>query len=284
LIDLHLHTTASDGQWTPEDLVRRAAAVGITTLAVTDHDTVAGLPRALAEAGRCGVRVVPGVEITAVADGRDIHMLAYFFDPESPRLASFLAAQREDRVRRVRAIAARLAAAGRPIDADDLIARALAEGRLAVGRPQVADALVRAGHVANRPEAFDRWLAWGRPGYVARMGAAPADVIALIDDLGGVVSLAHPGLLGRDDLIPPLVGRGLAAVEAYHCEHDEDTTGRYLALARDLDIAVTGGSDFHGDASHRPDAFGVVGLPAAEFDALQARQRAGAPFRKAIGN
>jgi predicted metal-dependent phosphoesterase TrpH len=285
LIDLHLHTTASDGQWTPDELVRRAAAVGITTLAVTDHDTVAALPAAQAEADRCGVRVVPGVEITAVLDGRDVHILGYFFDPDSPGLTRFLSAQRQDRVRRVREIAARLAAAACPIDPDEVLARAAAEGCRSVGRPQVSDALVRAGYVLDRREAFDRWLAVGRPGYVPRQGAAPSEVIALITELGGVTSLAHPGLLQRDDLIPALVTSGLAALEAYHCDHDTRTTARYCALARELDLAVSGGSDFHGVGLHRPDALGLVGLSAEEFEALQARPGGGgAPPWKMVRN
>lgn len=271
MIDLHLHTTASDGRWTPEALVRRAAAAGVTTLAVTDHDTVAGLPVARAEAERCGVGFVPGVEITAVVDGCDVHVLGYFFDPASWRLRDFLARQRDDRVRRVRAIADLLAAAGCPVDVDHVLARAAAEGRHAVGRPQIAAALVGAGYVQTVREAFDRWLGRGRPAFVPRHGAAPSEVIALLNELGGVASLAHPGLLRRDDFIPQLADAGLAALEAYHCDHDAAMTARYLDLASDLGLAVTGGSDFHGDGLHRPDALGLVGLSEEEFDVLQAR-------------
>ena len=272
MIDLHVHTTASDGQWAPEDVVRRAAAAGVTTLAITDHDTVAAWPAASAEAARCGIRLIPGVEITAVIDGRDVHMLGYFFDPSSPRLADFIATQREDRLRRVREIARRLAAIHCEIDLADLLERAALKGHQSVGRPHVADALVRAGYAVDRREAFDRWLRSGRPAFVPRRGATPTEVIGLLTDIGGLASLAHPGLLQRDDLIPVLVRARLAALEAYHCDHDAILTAHYRTLSRELGVAMTGGSDFHGEGVHRPDALGVVGLPDEEFAAFEARR------------
>ncbi|MCE2541004.1 MAG: PHP domain-containing protein [Acidobacteria bacterium] len=273
MIDLHTHTTASDGSLAPPELVERAHRLGIRTLSVTDHDTVAGIPAAAAEAAARGMEFLPGIEITAVHEQRDVHMLAYFLDPAPVGLAAFLDLQRLDRSRRAREMAARLAALGAPIDLEGLIAGAEAGGR-AVARPSVARALLDAGHVTSLQQAFDRWLADGRPAYVPRTGSSPVDVVRLVKRSGGVAGLAHPGLLRRDDLIPALVEAGLGAIEVYHSDHDAGAQSRYLRLAGQHGLAVSGGSDFHGDDHPRARCFGRVGLPRERFAPLFQRVRA----------
>ena len=270
MIDLHLHTTASDGALAPAALVERAHGAGIRTLSVTDHDTMAGVTAAAAAAAARGLEFLPGIEITAVHERRDVHMLAYFLDAEPPGLAGFLAAARRDRARRAREMSAKLAALGAPIEIEDLVAAAEASGR-AVARPTVARALLDAGHVTSVQQAFDRWLADGKPAYVARSGAAPAEVVRLVARAGGVSALAHPGLLRKDDLIPDLVHAGLGAVEVFHSEHDSVDQARYLRMATDLGLAVCGGSDFHGDDHHRAASLGRVGLPGERFADLRRR-------------
>ena len=265
MIDLHTHTTASDGALTPRELVERAHGLGIRTLSVTDHDTLAGLSEAGAAAAARGMQLLPGIEITAVHDGRDVHMLAYFIDPQPAGLAPFLKRQQQDRTRRAREMSARLASLGAPIDMDDLIAGAEAAGK-AVARPTVARALLDEGHVSSLQQAFDRWLADGRPAYVPRTGASPAEVIRLVRRAaGGVPVLAHPGLLRRDDLIPEFVEAGLGAIEAYHSDHGAGVRSRYLRVAEQHGVAVSGGSDFHGDDHPRARCFGRVGLPCERF-------------------
>ncbi len=264
MIDLHTHTTASDGALTPRELVERAHGLGIRTLSVTDHDTLAGVPAAAAAAAACGMELLPGIEITAVHEGRDVHMLAYFRDPQPAGLAPFLEHQRQDRARRARAMSARLASLGAPIDMEDLIAGAAAAGK-AVARPTVARALLDAGHVTSLQQAFDRWLADGKPAYVPRTGASPAEVIRLVRRSGGVPVLAHPGLLRKDELIPDLVAAGLGAIEAYHSDHDSGTRSRYLRVAERHGLAVSGGSDFHADDHPRAGCLGRVGLPRERF-------------------
>ena len=264
MIDLHTHTTASDGALEPRALVERAYRLGIRTLSVTDHDTVAGVSEAAAEATARGMEFLPGIEITAVHDRRDVHMLAYFLDPEPAGLTAFLERQRQDRSRRAREMSARLAALGAPIDIEDLIAGAAAAGT-AVARPTVARALLDAGHVTSLQQAFDRWLADGRAAYVPRIGATPADVVRLVMQAGGVAGLAHPGLLRKDELIPDLAVAGLGAIEVYHSDHDAGAQARYLRLAERYDLAVSGGSDFHGDDHPRARCFGRVGLPRERF-------------------
>ena len=267
MIDLHTHTTASDGALTPRELVERACGLGIRTLSVTDHDTLAGVPEAAVAAAEHGMEFLPGIEITAVHKGRDVHMLAYFLDPLPAGLTPFLERQRQDRTRRAREMSARLAALGAPVDMEEVIAGAEAAGK-AVARPTVARALLDAGHVTSLQQAFDRWLADGRPAYVPRIGASPFDVVRLVMRCGGAAVLAHPGLLRRDELIPELADAGLAGIEAYHSDHDAGAQSRYLRVAEQYDLAVSGGSDFHGDDHPRARCFGRVGLPRGRFRPL----------------
>lgn len=272
MIDLHLHTTASDGRLSPEQLVRTAAAAGITTLAVTDHDTTAGVAEARAAAGAVGVDVVMGIEITAVLDGRDVHILGYFFDDTHPELVTFLAAQRADRRRRVDATVERLNALGAPVDHHELLRQA-EDSRKAIGRPAIAQAIVAAGHARDVQDAFDRFLADGRPAFISREGAPPAEVIALLGRAGGVASFAHPGKLGLDHVMPGLAAAGLVGLEVFHPDHDAKAVEKYAGMARALGLTPTGGSDYHAPNSARAACLGVTGLDAAAYAALIARSR-----------
>lgn len=268
MIDLHLHTTASDGFLAPRMLISRAADSGLRTISVTDHDTCAGYGEADDAARRCGLRLICGVEITAVEDGRDLHMLAYFVDPGSRTLTEFLESQRAQRLERVRQIGDRLAALGYVIDCEKLAA---GSGR-SIGRPQIADALVRAGEACDRDDAFERLLGAGRPAFVPRRGPAPEAVLAVVREAGGLVSMAHPGLTAMDHLIPRLAAAGLQALEVRHSDHDRATEDRYRQLAAEHGLAVSGGSDFHGDVGHRAGSLGRITLSAEDFAALEARR------------
>jgi 3',5'-nucleoside bisphosphate phosphatase len=273
VIDLHLHTTASDGVCKPAELVDMAWRAGIRTMSVTDHDTVAAVAEIAALTRDIGMSFVPGIEITAVHDGRDIHMLGYFIDPESEPFGAFLERQRADRVRRLGEMVDRLEEIGKPIDRAKVLAKKEAGGSL--GRPLVARALVKAGHATDIRQAFDELIGEGKPAFVPRVGPPPSEVVSIIARAGGVASLAHPGLLKRDDLIPALVNAGLPALEAFHSDHDPETTERYLALAERYDLAVSGGSDYHGEPIRRKSAFGRIGLPVEHFERLSARARNG---------
>lgn len=269
MIDLHLHTTASDGTLSPAALVARAAQSGLTIISVTDHDTTAGLAEARAAATEQGLSFVDGIEITAVHAQRDVHILGYFLNPGVPSLQEFLRRQRADRVRRVQEMRDRLEALGYRIDITPLLHAASAEEGRSVGRPQLADALVGAGYASDRQDAFDRLLGRGRSAYVARSGPPPAEAISVIRGAGGLASLAHPALLGMDERIPDLAYSGLAALEVTHSDHDAVAELHYRDLAARLGLAVTGGSDFHGDSGHRTPRLGVVTLPAGDFARLQ---------------
>ena len=276
MIDLHLHSTASDGALDPQALVRRVRRAGVRTLSLTDHDTMEGVPAAAAAAAELGLEFIPGVEITAVLDRRDCHILGYFLAAEPPGLRGFLGTQRTVRLDRARAIAISLAKLGAPIDIEALIRQAQSV-RKVVTRPLIARALVEAGHARSVQETFDRWLGDRRPACVTREGHSPADVVRKIAAAGGVAVVAHPGLLRRDELIPGLARDGLGAIEAHHSDHGQPERRRYAALAARLGLAVSGGSDYHGDHHHRAKHLGAVGPSPAEF--AQLRQRLEAAHR-----
>lgn len=270
MIDLHTHTTASDGKCTPEELAARAAAAGVTVLGLTDHDTVGGCVATAAACERHGLTFVAGIEITAVAAERDVHVLGYFFDLQSAPLLSFLAQQRERRVERVREMFDRLAAHGIHIDAEAVLKPGLDDSSRAVGRPWIARALVEGGYVRDVSDAFDKWLSPGRPAFVPREGATPEEVFARVHDAGGIASLAHPILVKHDEWIPRFADAGMDAIEAYHSDHDSLATSRYLHFARELGLLVTGGSDYHADDEHGGGGPGSVSLPLEHYERLLA--------------
>jgi hypothetical protein len=285
LIDLHMHTTASDGRLTPVELVARAAAAGLTTISVTDHDTVAAIDEVTAAAQQCGIRVIPGIEITSIDEGRDVHLLGYLFDTTSPQLSELLVSQRLLRISRVREIAARLAALNMVVDVEQVLRSTAARPGSSVGRPQLARELVRGGFVESVQQAFDQWLATGRPAFVPRTGPSPTTVIDAIHAAGGVASFAHPGVTKRDDLIAPLIDHGLDAIEVYHSDHTAEDVMVYRGMAIRLNALISGGSDFHGDdppsAKARParparlhrSTFGMIALPPDALEALEQRAR-----------
>lgn len=268
MIDLHLHTTASDGRSTPDALVREAAAAGVRVLAVTDHDTTAGVEAVFHAAEEAGLTAVAGIEITAVEDGQDVHVLGYFLDPDNQTLGTFLEAQRADRLRRVVEIARRLAALGAPIEIEAELADAARQPGRSVGRPTIARALVAAGHVADISEAFARYLSDGQPAFIPREGATVGAVVQLIAGAGGIASLAHPGKLGSQALVQRAIENGLPAIEVHHPDHDAEDRAHYADVAERAGLLITGGSDYHGPGSGRTAGLGQVGLPRADYERL----------------
>ncbi|HTM02018.1 MAG TPA: PHP domain-containing protein [Vicinamibacterales bacterium] len=270
MVDLHLHTTASDGRLTPLELVAAAAAAGVTVMAVTDHDTIAACADVRDEAQRRGIETITGIEITAVENNRDVHMLGYFLDTADRELAAFLDRQRAIRRARLEHIGERLAELAMPIDTAQIVA---ASAGRSIGRPQVADAMIAAGYVADRREAFDRWLGSDRPAFVPRTGAAPEQVIATVHRAGGLMSLAHPGRTKLPDpRLERLAAAGLDALEVYHSDHDDALIAHYASLADRLGLLRTGGSDFHGDPSHGVSIGGST-LPPEYWTRLHAAAR-----------
>lgn len=247
-VDLHIHTTASDGSLTPEEVVAAANVSGLSAIAVTDHDTVAGVDEARRAGRRNGVEVVPGLEISVEQPGSTMHMLAYFIDHANDELLAMLDEFREGRRDRNRRILERLAELGMPIAPDAVAGHA---GGDTIGRPHIARAMVEAGHTPSIEAAFRRWLARGMPAYVERRRAAPEEAIRVILAAGGVAVLAHPRLIGKPHgqlrtLIEHLAAEGLSGIEVWHPDHSADDTRTFLALAEQFDLVPTGGTDFHG--------------------------------------
>jgi len=243
-VDLHSHTTASDGTLAPRDLVRLAARHGVRVLAVTDHDSTGGVAEAVDEARKVPpLEIVPGLEINCDVPGAELHVLGYCLDWEAAWFQEFLGAQREERRQRVYRIAARLAELGMPIDPADVFAL-VKEG--SAGRPHVAQVMVDHGYVKSVREAFDRFLSANGPANVPRKRFTPVQAVRIIRRARGVPVLAHPGLANRDELIPELVEAGLMGIETFYPEHSAGQIAAYRGMCVRLGLIATGGSDFHG--------------------------------------
>lgn len=241
--DLHLHTTASDGVWTPSQLIDAAAAAGLAAVAVTDHDTVAGIAEALARGAAAGIEVVPGIELSVGHGDTEVHLLGYYIDWQDERLLSALERLRASRHERLERMVRRLQEAGCAVSVEDVLRAA---GGGSPGRPHVARVLVERGYAASVPDAFDRWLTPGRPGYVPRSRISLAEGIALIHAAGGIAVCAHPGLLREQAIVEEAVRLGVDGIEVVHSEHRPEQQAHYDAFARARGLIRTGGSDAHG--------------------------------------
>ncbi|MFD8297949.1 PHP domain-containing protein [Streptomyces bauhiniae] len=247
-IDLHCHSTASDGTDTPAELMRAASGAGLDVVALTDHDTTRGYAEALAALPE-GLTLVTGAELSCRIDGVSLHLLAYLFDPEEPALLAERELVRDDRVPRAHAMIAKLNALGVPVTWEQ-VERIAAGGT--VGRPHLASALVELGVVPTVSDAFTpEWLADGGRAFVDKHETDPLEAIRLVKSAGGVTVLAHPAAAKRGRTVSPeaiaaMAAAGLDGLEADHTEHDQDTRTRLRGLAEDLDLLVTGSSDYHG--------------------------------------
>ena len=265
-VDLHTHTTASDGTLSPPQLVVHALEVGLSAIAVTDHDTMGGLDAAFDAARASAFEVVPGVEISTSHAGVEVHLLGYFVDPSWSELAEQLLSRRDDREERAQEMVARLGALGVHIEYEDVKREA---GRGAVGRPHVAAALVTKGWVRDKQEAFDRWLGDGRPAAVPKPVFPLAGAIALLRELGAVPVVAHPGLLKRPDLVAEMPALGIEGVEVFYPKHLPQQQKDLALFARDHGLVATGGSDFHSPG--QPAALGSQRIAAEVLEQLRAR-------------
>jgi 3',5'-nucleoside bisphosphate phosphatase len=249
MIDLHAHTTASDGSLTPTALVALARETGLSALGVTDHDTVAGLPEAAAAARDAGLELVPGVELSVDYPHGQFHLLGYFVDFTRPALLDRLQYLQDYRFRRNEKMVDLMQQQGLPVTMEDFAREA---GGKVIGRPHMALALVRKGVVGSTQEAFDRYLADGRPCHIPKVKLLPAEAIELLHSAGAVTILAHPKYVGIADPgqlrteLASLKEQGLDGIEVYYSQHTEEETALYQQIARELDFAISGGSDFHG--------------------------------------
>lgn len=269
-IDLHSHSRSSDGQYPAEEVAERAAAAGVAVWALCDHDTVAGLPAAASAAARLGIRLVPGIELSAFLDRREIHLLGHFVDPEHPELKRFedhLAVHRRERMAK---IIHKLAPLGVRISVQDVERWS---GGKTIGRPHVARAIVETGAVATVKEAFDRFLGEGQPAYVQRFRLDAADAVALVRRAGGTTTVAHPGVskLERGDL-ERLRQAGVEGLEVHHVDHNPSVREKYLRIAEAFDLVPTAGSDYHGEVVAPGRHLGDVSMSEEDLRRLEARR------------
>lgn len=247
--DLHTHTQASDGMQAPAENVRLAYEKGLAAVAITDHDTVSGVAEALEAGKRYGITVIPGVEISTRAGGKEIHVLGYYIDTEDELFLSRLEQQRNTRLGRNEAIIDKLRGLGIEISMEKVLSgmgRELKPDE-SVGRPHIADELVRLGAATDMRDAFDKYLAEGAAAYVSPPRITPEKACRWIQEAGGAAVLAHPGIYGDDELVRKILETGeLRGIEVYHSDHGPAEHERYLALAEEFGLLVTGGSDFHG--------------------------------------
>ncbi|HSK46450.1 MAG TPA: PHP domain-containing protein [Coriobacteriia bacterium] len=262
--DLHVHSTASDGTARPADLVALALERGLRVLAITDHDSVEGLPEALDAAKGTPLTLIPALELSAVQEGRDVHILGYFVRHDDAALAAQLADMREARLNRAVSMVRLLGESGYELDVDSVLE--LSDGG-AVGRSHVARALVDAGHAESIRDAFERLIGRGRPYYVSKDARTPAEAIQTVRRAGGLAVVAHPGVNGLDPVIDSMIAEGLGGIEAYHADHSAEQRAHYAEMASAAGLLVTGGSDFHGEAAPNP-ALGSVRLPEGAIAAL----------------
>ncbi|MYA97281.1 MAG: PHP domain-containing protein [Nitrospinae bacterium] len=258
VVELHTHSNISDGLESPEKLMQRAKRAGVRAISLTDHDTVAGLPRASAEAKRLGVEFIPGIEFTCDHLGRSVHLLGHFIRPDAPRLAAQIKARGSARVERMGEIIERLNHSGLRLDKEDFFA--VYADSPSITRGQLGAYMLKKGFARSREEVFEKYIGDSAPCYVELNTLTPFDALELIHDAGGAATLAHPLLSGCDDVIPALAEAGLAGIEVEHPSQDADAQFHYRKMAEEYGLLCMGGSDCHG-VPHKQDRLGQFSQP-----------------------
>lgn len=265
--DLHLHTQFSDGTFTPEELVLHAQKNGLAGIALTDHDTVEGCARAATAAAAVQMEFIPGAELTAEHNDVEVHILGYFLDSQNQVLLAEIAKFQAVRQQRIHEMVARINALGVPLSVEAVFALANCKSP---GRPHVARTLVKSGLVRNLEEAFERFLKKNRPAWVPKSKMSALEAVELIHQAGGLAVIAHPGLNRSDEIIPDLVAAGMDGIECFHTKHSTRMSERYLMIADQYHLLVTGGSDCHGFSKNKP-LIGTVKLPYDHVEKMKAK-------------
>lgn len=255
--DLHLHTTFSDGTDTPAQVVEAAKKAGLTIIAITDHDTLAGIGEAEEQAAQSGLEIIPGIEFTTETAETEVHILGYFLDRYNAALNEAIGRLQKGREERICLICEKLKDLGVELLPEKVFALA---GHRDAGRPHVARALVEAKAVGSFKEAFDRYIAFQGPAYVSHYKLSAPEAIQLIRQAKGVPVFAHPGVSRCDEIIPELIKAGLAGLEVYHVGHNQSQIEHYLELAKKSGLLATGGSDYHGTLGGRESVLGTIRL------------------------
>lgn len=271
MIDLHSHTTASDGEHAPAALIALAHRAGVTRLAVTDHDTVGGLAEATAAGQALGVEVIPGIEVSTFVERVDIHVLGHFVDPTHPDLVAYAQHQGGERRRRMERMIEKLNAMGIPVRMERVEALAGSDN---LCRPHLARALIELGLCQTMSDAFDRYIGDSAPAFTGHERLPAAEAIALIRKCGGTATIAHPQVDGMERYhLKILRDAGLSGVEVFHPDHNPSVREKYLRIAQELDLVPTAGSDYHGGEITAERGLGTANLDVRYFQALSARRQ-----------
>jgi len=267
IVDMHLHTTESDGVRTPTEVVNAAIKLGLAGIAITDHDTVSGVAEAVTAAEQSNTDVLSGIEFTAEKARKELHILGYGVNTRHAGLLSLADKLRQSRLDRARSMVNKLSGLGIELDFDDVLEQA---GPGNIGRPHIARAMLDAGIISTMQEAFERFIGRNCPAYADRWRVEPVTAVNLIHDAGGLAFLAHPGLRGASSYIRFLVDRGLDGIEVYHSRHTPETVAKLDVLADKLGILKSGGSDCHGPSREGPALIGSQPVPIAWFERIKA--------------
>ncbi|MDF9407428.1 MAG: DNA polymerase III PolC [Pelotomaculum sp. PtaB.Bin013] len=268
-VDMHVHTSASDGTDSPVEVVARAKEIGLEAIAITDHDTVEGIKPAM-EAGHVfGIEVIPGIELSTESNEEEIHILGYLLDITDKEFLKTISLFRSYRLKRVEQMVGKLQKLGLPVVMDRVMAFS---GTGSVGRPHLAAAMVEAGVVNDLAEAFDKFIGKGCPAYVPRYKIEPAEAVQLIRKANGLPVLAHPGLSYSSKSILELVQKGLIGIEAYHPSHSRELSEYYRKLGEEYNLIITGGSDYHGVGHKEGQGLGMVTVSYAVLQEMKNRK------------
>jgi hypothetical protein len=268
MVDLHTHTNQSDGLLPPERVVQLAAIAGLRAVSITDHDAIGGLDAAVTVGNQLGVEVISGVELSVSHNGYDIHVLGYLIDFHHPRLLEFLNYFRDERVRRVHRILEKLNELGCPVPLETVMRKA---GAGSLGRPHIADALVEEGHVLSYQDAFNRFIADGKPAFVPKVRISAAQAVAIIHEARGLACLAHPGQNLTELIILDVIKAGVDGIEVVHPKHTASQRELYRRFAQMYNLLETGGSDFHGGRKD-DEKLGDYVIAYEKVEKLKARQ------------
>jgi hypothetical protein len=269
MVDLHTHTNQSDGLLPPERLVQLAAEAGLRAIAITDHDEVGGVEAAVIVGNQLGVEVISGVELSVSHQGYDIHILGYLIDFHHSRLLEFLHYFRDERLRRVHRILEKLKTLGHPVPLETVMRKA---GVGSIGRPHIADAMVEEGRVPSYQEAFNRFIADGKPAFVPKVRISAEQAVAIIHEAQGLACLAHPGQNLSEAVILEVIKAGVDGVEVVHPKHGYHQREQYRFLAQKFGLLETGGSDFHGGRKGGEEKLGDFVIDYEKVEKMKARK------------
>jgi len=267
--DLHLHTNASDGEYSPQFVVRAAKVQGFTAIAITDHDTLSGIPDAIQTCQEVNLELITGVEISTVWQSKEIHILGYLLDIDNSPLQEKLVEMKNSRSERINKMVIQLRNLGYDINLFEVLE---ISGSGAIGRPHIAKILMGKGYVKTIKEAFIKLLSPGCPAYIPRYKITPQEAISLILNAKGIPALAHPGINPDDNLIPYLKGIGLQGIEVWHPEHNNQAVNKYYNLAKTYDLLMTGGSDWHGSNKDNDFFLGSIKIEYSLVEKMEIRK------------